>query len=936
VDRPDCGRTRDAATIVITTDPDRVTVSETGSVAQPSTSAPAYPHNRATDVVLRDGSTVHVRPVRHEDHDAIRAFLGAVSRDSIWFRFFGAANLDWAADWSVDVDYVDRYALIAETGRPARVIAHAAYLRIDRRRAEVAFLVADEDQGHGLSTIMLAHLAEAAGAESITTFVADVLPANHRMIETFRQSGFPVELRSKPGVIKIEFPTSMSAEAVARFAERDRVAAVAAVRRVLEPCSIAVIGGSRRRGTVGGELRHNLLSAGFGGAVYVVNRHVGNVQGVDACTSVAGLPEPVDLAVIAVPAAGVLDVARDCAAAGVHALVVISAGFAELGHDGVERQRELLLICRDAGMRLVGPNCLGVVNTAADVRLNATFAPHPAPPGAIGFLSQSGGIGLAISEAASRPGIGLSSFVSVGNKADLSGNDFLQYWEQDPRTKVALLYLESFGNPRKFARIARRLSAHKPVVVVKSGRTPAGSGGTASHTGAVLSASDVTVDALFEQAGVIRTDTLTEMFDVAALLSMQPVPAGDRTAIVTNAGGPGIVCAEACQATGAQVPEITGELARELAAGLPSAASVTNPIDMLATATADQYRTMLRALARSEQFDAVLAIFVPPSVTCAADVAAAIREVSAESPRCAIAAVFMTAEGPPPELVADGASVPGFQFPEDAARAVARAARHGQRIAQAAGVALQTPRPAVARGAAIISRELTQDGDWMSPPAVAALLDCHGISRAPQVLVTGDDGDVVDAAVKLGLPVAIKAVASERLHKTAAGVVAVGLDSPEAVRAAAARIRTAVTAAGSGLSALLVQPMISGPVELLVGVVQDPSFGPLLACGAGGTSAELLDVAVRITPVTDVDAQEMLAGLRTFKLLTGNHGAPACDLEAVRDVILRVSAMVEAHHEIVELDCNPVIAGPTGAVVVDTRIRLRPAPAPLPTPAVGR
>jgi RimJ/RimL family protein N-acetyltransferase/predicted CoA-binding protein len=385
-------------------------------VPHASASAPGYPADRATDVVLRDGSTVHVRPVRPADHDAIRAFLGEVSRDSIAFRFFGAANLEWAADWSVDVDYVDRYGLIAETGTPARVIAHAAYVRIDPRQAEVAFLVADDYQGRGLSTIMLAHLAEAAGAESIATFVADVVPANHRMIETFRQSGFPVELRSEPGVIKVEFPTSISAEAVARFAERDRAAAVAAVRRVLEPRAVAVVGGSPRRGTVGGELLHNVLSAGFAGVVHVVHPHGGNVQGIDACASIAELPGAVDLAVIAVPADSVLDVARDCAAAGVPALVVISAGFAETGHDGARRQGELLTICRDAGMRLVGPNCLGVLNTAADVRLNATFAPHQAPAGSIGFLSQSGGLGIAIIEAAARLGIGLSSFVSVGTR----------------------------------------------------------------------------------------------------------------------------------------------------------------------------------------------------------------------------------------------------------------------------------------------------------------------------------------------------------------------------------------------------------------------------------------------------------------------------------------------------------------------------------------
>ena len=909
---------------------------QTRCVSQPS-DAPVYPVGRVTDVVLRDGSTVHVRPVRRDDHDAIRVFLGGLSKTSIAFRFFAAgANLDWVADWAIDVDYADRYGIVAETGSPARIVAHAAYIRLDSDPADVAFMVADDWQGRGLSTIMLAHLAEAAADRSIETFVADVLPSNHRMIEVFRESGFEVEVRCEPGTLKVRFSTSISAEAAERFRERDRVAAVAAASSVLRPRSVAVVGASRHRGTVGAELLRNLTAAGFSGELQVVNRHGGYVQGRASVRSISELSAPVELAVIAVPAAEVLNVARQCAAMGVRAMVVISAGFAEQGAGGVERQRRLLSICREAGIRLVGPNCLGVLNTATGVQLNVTFAPHQAPPGRVAFLSQSGGLGIAIIEAAARLGIGLSSFVSIGNRADLSGNDFLQYWDQDPDTDLVLLYLESFGNPRKFARIARTVATHKPVLAVKSGRTPAGVRGTASHTGALLAASDVTVDALFDQAGVIRTETLAQMFDVARLLGHQPLPAGDRIAILTNAGGPGIMCADACQAAGVQVPEITGELAAELAAGLAPAASVTNPVDMIATATADQYRRALTTLVRSGRFDAVLVIFVPPLVTRAEDVAEAICAAAQTADGRTIATVFMTADGPPAHLSQDGVSVPGFQFPEEAAQALALAAKHGRWSRRSPGAVASAAPAAVTRGAALISQELARGAGWMSPDTVAGLLDCHGIAHAAQQVVAGDDDDaIVAAATELGRPVALKAIAPGLVHKTEVGAVAVDLQTGEAVRAAAAQLRAAVTVAGYELQRFAVQEMVAGPAQLLVGVVHDPTFGPVLACGAGGTSAELLgDVAVRITPVTDRDAHEMLQSLRSFPLLTGYRGSPPCDTAAIEAVILAVGAMVEAHPEIVELDCNPLIAGPDRAVAVDARIRVAPAPPARPTPAV--
>jgi acetate---CoA ligase (ADP-forming) len=895
-----------------------------------SSAAPPYPREYEAEIVLRDGSTVHVRPIRSGDEDPIRSFLKTVSPDSIGFRFFGTPDLEWVTRWSLDVDYADRFALVAETGTRPGIVAHAVYIRIDADHAEVAFLVADAWQGKGISTILLAHLAAAARDHGISTFKAQVMTENHRMIEVFRQSGFPVHTRFEDGTIAVELPTSLSPEAIARFHERERVAAIAAVRSFLEPGSVAVVGASRRRGTVGGEILHNLLSSDFAGTLYAVNPNADVVQGLPAHRSVTAIGTPVELAVVVVPADKVVAVARDCAAAGVRALLVISAGFAETGKLGAARQRELVEVCRAAGIRIVGPNCLGALNTAPDVRLNATFAPHAAPTGRVGFMSQSGGLGIAIIEAAGRLGMGLSSFVSVGNKADLSGNDFLQYWEQDARTDVALMYLESFGNPRKFARIAPWFARRKPLLVVKSGRSAAGSRATLSHTGALLSASDVTVDALFEQAGVIRTDTLHDLFAVATMLTAQPVPRGDRVAIVTNAGGPGILCADACQADGVLVPELAPGVRERLAEFLPPAASLGNPVDMIATATAEHYRRTLETLIDSGACDAILTIFVPPLVTAAEDVAAAIREVAANSPDVPIAAVFMTSEGLPAELASETVRVPGYEFPEEAARAVALAAKYGRWRSRPVGTVAALSDAAPERAAAIIGEQLGADVGWLRPESVAALLECYGLPLI-RTEVVSDADEAAAVAAGLGVPVALKASAEGLLHKTDAGGVRLGLDGRDAVMGAAVEIEAAVLAAGHRLKGLVVQPMSESGVELIVGVVNDRDFGPVLACGAGGTTAELVrDMAVRITPLTDIDAREMVRSLRTFPLLDGYRGAPRCDATAVEDVLLRISAMVENHPEIVELDCNPLIVTPAGAAIVDARVRVEAAPAPPP------
>jgi acetyl coenzyme A synthetase (ADP forming)-like protein len=886
-----------------------------------------------TDVVLRDGSTVCVRPIAGEDEAAMVTFLAGLSLRSRALRFFSAAiNLEGQARRAVDVDGTDAYGLIATAGAAGEIVGHAGYVREKDGDAEVAFAIAEAYQGHGLATTLLAHLAAHAHADGIDAFTAVVLPDNHRMIDVFRESGFPVEVRAGLDLVSVRLPTELGAEGWERFHHREQTASVAAVRSVLAPASVAVIGASRRRGTVGGEILHNLIAGDFRGAVYPVNPAATEVQSLPAYASVGDLPGPVDLAVIAVPAASVVDVARACGMAGTRSLVVISAGFAETGKEGVARQRDLLAVCRAHGMRLVGPNCLGVLNTAPEVQLNATFMPRAPTPGRVGFLSQSGGLGIAIVDAANRLRLGLSAFVSVGNKADLSGNDFIQYWEQDPDTEVILMYLESFGNARNFARIARRVGRTKPIAAVKSGRSAAGARATSSHTGALLAASDVTVDALFRQAGVVRTDTLGELFDVAALLSTQSAPRGNRVAIITNAGGPGILCADACETSGLQVAELPARLRARLRRFLPSEAALGDPVDMIATASAEDYRRAIEAVGRSGVADAIIAIFIPPLVTEASDVAEAISQASTKvPPEVALLSVFM-AEGEPVQLQRSGRPIPVYAFPEDAARSLGHAARYGAWREAPAGTVPQFDDCRPDEAAAVISRALGhRHGDgWLATADVARLLDCYGL-RTPVARLVADAAEAERAATEIGGRIALKAVAPGLVHKSDAGAVRVGL-LPGQVQAAATLMATEVAEAGFAPEGFLVQAMAPAGVELLVGVVQDRAFGPLVACGAGGTAAELLgDVAVRLTPLSDSDAHEMLRALRLFPLLEGYRGAPACDIPALEDLLLRVGALVEAHPEVAEMDLNPVIALPEGPVVVDARIRLERQP---PTPVL--
>jgi acetyl coenzyme A synthetase (ADP forming)-like protein len=866
------------------------------------------------DVVLKDGSTVVFRASREDDVPTVRRFFESLSVESQYQRFLGLPRLDDDRIRRLIAETPDSCVLLACCG--SRIVAVAGFYRngLVPDRAEVAFAIADALQGRGIGTRLLERLAEHARERIISVFDAEVKSDNGRMLEVFVESGYAFTQSIESGVTHLVLSLAPSSTFAEKAASRARVAATASIRPFFEPRSVAVIGASRHRGKIGSEILHNLIANGFTGALSAVHPIAKEIEGHAAYTSVSAIPGDVDLAIIAVPAADVLTVVDDCIAKGVRGICIISAGFAETGPEGAEREAALLTKVRNAGCRLIGPNCMGLLNTDERVRLNATFSPVYPPAGGVAMSTQSGALGLAILDYARRLNIGISSFVSVGNKADVSGNDLIQYWADDPHTSVILLYLESFGNPKKFTELARHVSRTKPIVAVKSGRSKSGARAASSHTGA-LTASDTVVDALFRQAGVIRTDTLEELFAVAALLSHQPLPTGARVAIVTNAGGPGILAADACEGHGLELARLSDAARDGLRSYLPQSASVQNPIDMLASAPADHYARTLEIVLADPSVDAVIVIFIPPIVTDPESVAATIHDAAARGTGKPILAVMMCFEGPPESL----RSVPSYAFPESAAIALARAAAYAEWRRKPESVppvfadihAEQVRRP--------IDAALHRGGGWLTTEEVSMLLTAGGINHAP-VRRAAAAQDAVRIAEELGFPVALKALGPALLHKTERGAVLLNLADADAVDAAAADLLSRL---GGELTGFAVQRMVPGGVEMLVGSINDALFGPVIVCGSGGVLAELLrDSATRLHPVTVRDATEMVGELRCAPLLRGYRGQGSVDESALKDAIMRISALLSICPEIQELDLNPVKVLERGVCVVDARVRI--------------
>jgi len=694
---------------------------------------------------------------------------------------------------------------------------------------------------------------------------------------------------------------------------------------ILKPQSIAVIGASRQPNTIGWMILDNLLRFGFHGPVYPVNPKAAAVHSIPALPSVRAIGKPVDLGIIAVPKEHVIQVARECVEAGVKGLVVISAGFKEVGGEGVERERQLLEVVRGAGIRMVGPNCMGVINTEPGVAMNATFAPSMPPVGPVAFMSQSGAMGLSVLDYAESLNIGISMFVSAGNKADLSGNDFIGYWRDDPHTKVVLLYLENFGHPGRFVELSRDITPHKPICVVKSGRTGAGIRAAASHTGA-LAGTELATDAIIAQAGAIRAHTVEEMFDYAMAFANQPLPEGNRVAIVTNAGGPGIILADACEASGLVVTALSPQTQQKLRPKLPEEASVGNPVDLIASAMAPSYEFALNCVFQDPNVDAAIAAFVPPLGVQAKDIAEAIVRVNARNPEKTLLAVLMGRQGLPAGMAElQKAKVPGYIFPESAARALGAMWRQRQRQDRPPGTVrtFKTDDAAVER---ILDATLGAGRSKLSEPDALRLLEAYGIPVAPWRFVSHQGQQslataAAEAAAKLEFPVAVKIVSPQIVHKTDIGGVVLNLQSQDAVRRA---VREMVKNPGDAtIEGVLLQRMAPAGRETIVGLTRMPRVGPLVMFGLGGVYVEILrDVVLRLCPLRDTDAHEMIHEVKSYRLLEGVRGEPARDLSALADALLRVSQLSQRHPRITELDINPLLALERGAVAVDARIQV--------------
>jgi acyl-CoA synthetase (NDP forming)/GNAT superfamily N-acetyltransferase len=886
----------------------------TEQAAGAPTPAP-YPQHWEADVLLADGGVVHLRPSGPADADQIRAMHSRMSSRTLYLRYFSAVSelSDKQVAIFTDVDHVNSVGLVAVLG--GQLIAAGTYHRNrtgDLDAAEVAFVVEDAHQRRGLGSILLEHLAAAAQERGIRRFTAEVLSENNQMVRVFIDAGYSVSREYDSGVVDLVFDIGPTDKSRAVITSREHRAEARSIARLLSPRSIAVIGASAEPTKLGHAVLLNLLRGNFSGPVFPVNPDSVSVQGVRAYASVTDIPDPVDLAVVTVPAATVAEVVESCRVKGVHGLVVMTAGFADKGVDagdldGAGAQRRMVEVARAAGMRVLGPNCLGMINTDSDVRMNATLAPVVPPPGRIGFFCQSGALGIAILADAAKRGLGLSTFVSAGNRADVSGNDLLQYWHGDDRTEVVLLYLESFGNPRKFARLARVLARTKPVIAVKSGRHSRVTPGLAASSAQL---SDVVVATLFEQSGVIRTPGLTTAFDVAQLLSTQPVPAGNRVGIVGNSSALGVLAVDFCLDAGLQVTDDT-------------------PIDLGVDVSAEGLAAAVRAAVHRPDIDALVVAWVPPVAIPGDTHAVALRDAVAGSP-VPVVTTFLAVDGLMEHLAvmdADGragrGSVPSYSSLERAVSALSYAVRYGTWLARPPGdIPDLTGVDSAAAKLAIAAMRRPDDPERaLTDDELVTLLGCYGISLA-DFRAVGSAAAAVTAAADIGYPVALKSFDQALRHRIDQSGIRLSLANPEQVHQAYENLSAV---AGPWLYVQAEVPRDRSEVPTVFRISADPSFGALVSFGIGGVTTELLDdLAYRAVPLTDADAADLIGAPRAAPLLNGYRGARVVPRAPLIDIALRLSALADDLPEVTGLQLLPVLAGPGGIGVTGATGRIGP------------
>ncbi|MEV1287035.1 GNAT family N-acetyltransferase [Micromonospora sp. NPDC049679] len=846
--------------------------------------------DRSADVLLSDGTTVHLRQIRPEDAQGIVAMHARFSERTRYLRYFSPYPRIPERDLQhfVTVDHHDREAFVVLAGDRICAVGRFDRLGPQATDAEAAFVVEDAHQGRGIGSVLLEHLAAAARDEGIVRFVAEVLPANAPMLRVFADAGYQIRRQYADGVVHLSFPIAPTEQSLEVQWRREHRTEAASIARLLSPRGVAVYGASATGQGVGAALLGHLRDGGFTGQVVPIHPTASQIAGLPAYRRAADAAVPVDLAVVAVQPDAVPGVVADAGAAGTHGVVVVSAGFAETGESGAAAQEELIRAARDAGMRVVGPNCLGIANTDERVRLNATLAPRLPVAGRVGFFSQSGALGVALLAEADRRGLGLSSFVSAGNRADVSGNDLLQYWQDDPGTDVILLYLETFGNPRKFARLARRIGRTKPVVTVAS---PVRAAGALPGVPGVAGPDAAGVTALFARAGVIRVDTVPELFDVGVLLANQPLPAGDRVGIVGNSSALVRLASTACEAQGLTV-----------AAGYPR--------DVGPQSGANEFADALAEAAIDDSVDALVVVFAPPlpgqHVDEDADFASALGSVALAGDKPTVA-TFLAGRLP--------AGVPSYPSVEEAVRALARVAVYAEWLRRPPGVLpeLSGVDPDVVRLAPV-------DG------APERLLEAYGIEVVPAEVADSAEAAVA-AARRLGYPVALKAAVEGLRHRLDLGAVRLDLPSDAAVERAYGEM------AGAFGGAVLVQPMVEPGVACVVEMVEDPTFGPVVGFGLGGVAMDLLgDRAWRAAPLTDSDAMALIGEPRAAPLLHGYRGAGAVDRDALADLLLRVGRLVDEHPQVRALRLNPVLVRSTGLSVLHAGVHVG---ADVPRPDTG-
>ena len=875
-----------------------------------------YPERWETDVVLADGGAIHIRPLLPSDAAAIELFHSRQSRESIYLRYFSPMPklTKRELDRIMSVDYVSHMAFVALLGDD--VVGLAGYdVWPGRNVAEAAFLVDDEHQGRGLATVLLEYLVVAARETGLEALIAQVLPSNRRMVSVFNQVGFEVTSEFAEGVIEVRLELEPTPQSAAMIDERERRSEARSMERLLLPTSIAVIGASQDRAGLGNRVVRNLIAHGFGPRIFPVNPRGEKVEGLTGYTSVEEIDDEIDLAIVAVPAGAVPAVVEQCGRRRVHALVVISAGF-DLERDGEANEAKLVDRALRFGMRVVGPESLGVINTAPDCSVFATFADVPISPGSVGFLTQSGTLGMAALEHADRAGVGISAFVDIGNRLDVSGNDLLQFWRDDPRTEVVLLYLETFGNPRKFTRIARQIARSKPIVAVKSGHTLAAERDETSDGLGTVWPADATVDALLAQSGVIRVDTPPELFAVARVVLHQPVPRGRAVAVICNSKGATMLAADACTRAGLTVSTTT---------------------EMNWTAGPDEYSSAVERSLADTDVDSILLVYAPPVHERRAAVGSAVAakvEAHAAGGNMAkpILATFLGG-GVATSFTAGAVTIPLFEFPGEAAHVLGLVAQHGEWLSQPAGAVMAVgPEPIeAARAVAASILDAQPRGRWLDRDQAATLLRAAGFRMADHRTVDSAD-DAAAAARDLGFPVVLKATGVERFHRGEGGGVALDLHDDDAVRAAYHRMLDLL---GDAMHPTVVQQMVPPGADLLVGAHQHPSFGGVVSIGIGGVMAAANpELPMRILPLTDADAERLVRSSPIASLLAAEdkdgHATAAC-----QEFLGRLSAVLDQLPEIADVLLNPLIVDHTGACIVDAWVRVAPYDWD-PSPAVRR